>query len=240
MRAIILAAGKGNRLYPLTESKPKCLLKVKGKSFLNYCLENLRLCGVDDVVIVTGFASKKIDVEVKKLGYNPVLVFNPEFATKNNIVSLWVARDLIKDGFLLINSDVLFHPKILELAVNSPKENFLMLDDTKVLGEEEMKVKAVDGVMLHISKLLNPKESQGEYIGICRFNAAGASAIINALDQLLKENQFDKFYEEAFQRIAPGFRIEYESTKSLPWIEVDNLRDLSYARTKTIVKIQRG
>jgi len=240
MKAVILAAGKGNRLYPLTEDKPKCLLEVKGKTFLHHCLENLRKSGIKDVVIVTGFAAEKIEAEIKRIGYEATLVFNPDFASKNNIVSLCTARDLLEDGFLLINSDVLFHPKILKAVIESKIENFLVVDDTKVLGEEEMKVKLVGGLLKGISKKHNPKESQGEYIGICRFDKKGSSAVFKAISDLLQEQQFDKFYEEAFQRICKTFPIGFVSTKGLAWIEVDNIKDLTYARTTTINEIEKG
>ncbi len=228
VKAIILAAGIGRRLHPLTENKPKALLKVGGKPLLHYQLENIqKKINLKDVYIITGHCSKLIE----NFAPSCITIKNQRYETTNNIYSLWLMRNIIKEGFVLFNSDVLFHEKILDKIIESRFENAIVVDDYKKLGEEEMKVNLNENKLVKINKYIEPKKATGEYIGISKFSKSGARILFNKVDELIKQGKVNEWYEEAFAEIVNELSIYGISTEGLPWIEIDDFRDLKNAQT---------
>jgi choline kinase len=227
MKAIILAAGIGRRLLPLTENKPKALLEVGGKSLSYYQLESLQKnMDLKDVYIVTGHCSKLIE----NVASSCRIIKNQRYANTNNIYSLWLMKDIVKEEFILLNSDVLFHEKILNKIINSDFENAIIVDDYKDLGEEEMKVILNNEKMVEISKDINPKKATGEYIGIAYFSKNSAKILFDKIDVLVKRGKVNEWYEKAFAEVVNDIDIYGVSTNGLPWIEIDDFTDLKNAQ----------
>ncbi|RKY63591.1 MAG: hypothetical protein DRQ02_12465 [Candidatus Latescibacterota bacterium] len=228
MKAIILAAGIGRRLLPLTENKPKALLEVGGKPLLYYQLEYIqKKIDLKDVYIVSGHCGKLIE------NFAPAcpIIENQRYENTNNIYSLWLMKDIIKEEFILFNSDVLFHEKILDKIIKSNFENAIVVDDYKELGDEEMKVILNNNKLVEISKYIDPKKATGEYIGISKFSKNGAKILFNKIDELIKQGKVNEWYEEAFAEIINDLSIYGVSTDGLPWIEIDDFTDLKNAQT---------
>ena len=110
MKGIILAAGKGSRLNGTIGDKPKCLLRVGGKTLVERQIEALRAVGIDDIVVVVGCQAEAVR---RTCGQRITYVENTRFAQTNSLYSLWLARPLLYDGFVVMNCDVLFHPQML-------------------------------------------------------------------------------------------------------------------------------
>ncbi|MBA2275197.1 MAG: phosphocholine cytidylyltransferase family protein [Chloroflexi bacterium] len=230
--AVILAAGVGRRLAPLTDDRPKALVEVEGGTFLERALLAVGAAGFERVVIVTGHRADMIEAAVRDGGwpFDVRCVLNPRYATANNIVSFLAVEEDVRDGFCLLNSDIVFDASILHDVASAGQGCWLAVDVDEPLGAEEMKVE-VDGqgLVRRISKGLPAATSAGEYIGIARFEAAGAAAVIHHARQLVADGQTHLYYEDAFDRAAAEVSIGTVSVKGRAWTEVDDLVDFERA-----------
>ncbi len=235
--AVILAAGVGRRLAPLTDDRPKALVEVEGITFLERALHAVATAGFDRVVIVAGHRAEMIESAVGDgWPFDVRSVLNPRYATANNIVSFLAVEEDLRDGFCLLNSDIVFDASILRDVASADEGCWLAVDGDEPLGAEEMKV-GVDGegLVRRISKGLPVATSAGEYIGIARFDAAGAAAVIRHAHQLVADGQTDLYYEDAFDRAAAELSIGTISVQGRAWTEVDDLDDF-----KRAVQVARG
>src|SRR5919204_1637684 len=158
MAGVVLAAGPGRRLQALTATLPKTLLPLSdGRTILDVVLGNLRAAGLEKVVIVTGFAAERVVERVHDLegrhGVRLELVFNERAEEWNNAYSLWLAREALRDGALVVNGDTV-HPASVEetLLADRGPDVLLAVDDHKTVGAEEMKVVIDDGRLVRIGK----------------------------------------------------------------------------------------
>ena len=236
MKGLVLAAGQAQRLRPLTADLPKTLLPVAGDAtILDLTLANLRAVGIEEAVVVTGFAAERIEERAPELerrhGVRLELVRNdrPEW---NNAYSLWVARDAFRDGVLLINGDTV-HPVAVEerlLAARGPGL-LLAVDDEKALGDEEMKVLlSPDGDLQRINKAVEPATAQGEYIGLTLIEPSAAEPLAGALEATWRRDT-TLYYEDGFQAyVDAGGEARAASIGTVAWVEVDDHDDLARAR----------
>lgn len=236
MKGLVLAAGQAQRLRPLTADLPKTLLPVAGDAtILDLTLANLRAVGIEEAVIVTGFAAERIEARAPELerrhGVRLELVRNdrPEW---NNAYSLWIAREAFRDGALLVNGDTV-HPVAVEerlLAARGPGL-LLAVDDEKTLGDEEMKVLlSPDGDVQRINKAVDPPSAQGEYIGLTLIEPGAAEALAEALEATWRRDT-TLYYEDGFQAyVDAGGEARAASIGTVAWVEVDDHADLARAR----------
>jgi choline kinase len=237
VKGLVLAAGPGRRLHPLTEALPKTLLTLEdGRTILDVALANLSAVGFRDVVIVTGFAAVRVEEQAADLerrhGVRLELVFNERAEEWNNAYSLWLARGAFAEGALLVNGDTV-HPQSVEevlLAATGP-DVLLAVDREKELGDEAMKVLlSEDGALRRISKEIDPAQAAGEYIGVARIAAAAAEALADALEATWQRDP-SLYYEDGFQELADrGGRVGIAPIGSVEWVEVDDHADLARAR----------
>jgi choline kinase len=234
---MVLAAGPGRRLASLTDALPKTLLPVAdGRPILDVTLANLKQVGLDEVVIVTGFAANAIREQVPPLerrhGVRLELVYNPKAEIWNNAYSLWCAREAFSESVLLVNGDTV-HPVSVEecvLAARGP-EVLLAVDREKPLGEEEMKVVLTPaGELARITKQIDPRAAHGEYIGVAVIEARAAAPLAEALEATWRADP-SLYYEEGFQTYADrGGEVRTTAIGSVDWVEVDDYADLARAR----------
>lgn len=237
MIGLVLAAGAGRRLQPLTDDLPKTLLPVDGeRTILDVALANLKAAGLDDVAVVTGFAAHRIDERKQALeqdhGVNLELVFNDKAEEWNNAYSLWIAREQLRGGAILVNGDTV-HPASVEETVLAARGPAIVLaaDTEKALGEEEMKLHVTDdGFMDRINKALEPATAAGEYIGVTLIEAEAADSLADSLEATWKRDP-DLYYEDGYQEFADrGGRIGIAPIGQADWVEVDDHEDLARAR----------
>jgi choline kinase len=234
---MVLAAGAGRRLQPLTDDLPKTLLAVDGeRTILDIALANLKHVGLEEVVVVTGFAAHRITelqpALERRHGVRLDLVFNPKAEEWNNAYSLWCAREALAEGVMLVNGDTV-HPASVEERVLAARGADLVLavDDEKPLGDEEMKLHLTpDGFMDRINKALDPATAQGEYIGVTLIEPAAAAPLADALEATWRRDP-GLYYEDGFQELADrGGRIGIAPIGRVDWVEVDDHADLARAR----------
>jgi choline kinase len=230
MRGIILAAGKGSRLNGTIGDKPKCLLRVGGKTLLERQIEALKGAGIADIVVVVGCQAEAVR---RTCGARITYVENTRFAQTNSLYSLWLARPLLYEGFVVMNCDVLFHPQMLLDLVTSRHEDALLIsyqdDDTEPLGDEEMKIKVRRGRVADIAKTLSPDEADGENVGVVKFGRDGARALVNCLDQRVIGGGLRDWAPKAFGDFARIRPLHAIGTRGYPWTEIDFPEDFERA-----------
>jgi choline kinase len=234
---MVLAAGAGSRLGAETETLPKTLLPVDGdRTILDVALGNFAAVGLEEAVVVTGYAAERIEERVPELqerhDLRIELVFNPKALEWNNCYSLWVAREHFQRGVLLANGDTV-HPASVEeslLAARGP-ELLIAVDDAKTLGAEEMKVHVdATGRLERINKALDPASAHGEYIGVTLIEPGAAAGLADALEAVWRRDT-TLYYEDGFQEYADrGGRIGIAPIGEVEWVEVDDAVDLARAR----------
>jgi choline kinase len=235
---MVLAAGAGKRLGPETADLPKTLLPVDGdRTILDVALGNLAAAGLDEAVVVTGYAFERIEERIPELqerhGLRVQTVYNPKALEWNNAYSLWCAREHFSRGVLLANGDTV-HPPSVEralLAATDGHEIVIAVDQAKTLGEEEMKVHvSEEGLLRRINKSLDPTAAHGEYIGLTLVQPGAADALADAL-QATFERDPQLYYEDGFQEYADrGGRVGIAPIGEVDWVEVDDAADLARAR----------
>jgi choline kinase len=235
---MVLAAGAGRRLRPDTDALPKALLPVDGPvTILDIALRNLAAVGLRDVVIVVGFAADAVRDRAAALerehGVRLTLVDNDRAEEWNNAYSLWLAREHLAAGALLVNGDTV-HPVSVEkalLAAAGRAGLVIAVDDVKRLADEEMKViTGPEGRVRRITKLMDPALAQGEYIGAALIGADAAAPLADALEATWRRDP-SLYYEDGFQELADrGAAIGVVPIGDVAWVEVDNHDDLRRAR----------
>jgi choline kinase len=240
LRGVVLAAGAGRRLAPLTDDLPKTLLPVDGeRTILDIILENLSAAGLRDVTIVTGVAAHRLEERRGELerthGVRLETVFNPKAEEWNNAYSLWLAREAFADGAIVVNGDTV-HPasvetRLLEAASADGAPVLLAVDREKTLGEEEMKVVlSPQGTVARITKLTDPAGADGEYIGVTYIRAGAGAELADALRATFERDP-SLYYEDGYQEYADrGNAVGVADIGSVRWIEIDNHDDLARAR----------
>jgi choline kinase len=240
MIGLVLAAGAGRRLAPLTDALPKTLLPVRGEdTILDLTLANFAAVGIDEAAIVTGFAAEQIERRLDQMqrrhGVRLRTIYNDRALEWNNAYSLWLARALFSDGVLLCNGDTV-HPPQVERTVLSARGPALLIavDTVKPLAEEEMKVTLDDEHALRrINKAIDPQTAAGEYIGVTLIEPAAGDRLATALEQTWRADT-TLYYEDGYQAyVELGGRVDVAPIGTLEWVEVDNHADLARARDIT-------
>jgi choline kinase len=238
MIGLVLAAGAGRRLRPLTDSLPKALLPVNGDlTILDIALANLAAVDLRDVTVVVGFAASEVADRKAALerrhGVTLQLVHNDKAEIWNNAYSLWTARDSMADGALLLNGDTVHPVSVEETLLSSRGPGVLLAVDTdKRLGAEEMKVIAgEDGNVKSITKLMKPADAYGEYIGASLVEAEAVPLLADALEATWRRNP-DLYYEDGYQEMVDRGQVVATAPigAGVAWVEVDNHDDLKRAR----------
>lgn len=236
MKAIILAAGMASRLRPLTDTTPKCLLKIGERSLLQRSIDALISNGIKEIVIVTGYLHNQIEDFVKQQypNVNISFIHNEVYDSTNNIYSLWLARPKA-DGeeILLLDSDLLYDPEIITRILSTNAENVLTLIRHD-LGEEEMKVVTDSSVIIEISKTCSPSDAIGESLGIEKMGKPYTSALYKELEPMMNQEHLENvFYEKAFERLIPkGHTFKILDVTDLFSCELDTVEDFQNAKEK--------
>ncbi|MFF4428702.1 sugar phosphate nucleotidyltransferase [Streptomyces sp. NPDC001513] len=245
MIGLVLAAGAGRRLRPYTDTLPKALVPVgpegdeESITVLDLTLGNFAEVGLTEVAIVVGYRKEAVyarrEALEAKYGVKITLIDNDKAEEWNNAYSLWCARDVLKQGVILANGDTV-HPVSVEKTLLAARGNgqkiILALDTVKSLADEEMKVVTAEGKGVRkITKLMDPADATGEYIGVTLIEPEAAEQLAEALKTTFERDP-DLYYEDGYQQLVnDGFTIDVAPIGDVKWVEIDNHDDLAKGRT---------
>lgn len=231
MKAVILSAGRGSRLLPLTDTLPKCLLPVGDTTVLGHQLSTLEKAGIESVTVVTGFYPHLVDAEIEaRVGEMPVeTLFNPFFQVADNLASCWMARHAMNDDFMLINGDTLFEYELVRSVIDSAANSVQITVDEKNEGydPDDMKV-TLDGRELRaIGKTLKAEEAHCESIGMLRFMGTGPQRFTSMLEANMRTPEgTESWFLRAIDRMAKDEGDVWTfSIKGKRWSELDTPED---------------
>lgn len=247
MKAIILSAGQGRRLLPLTAETPKCLIPFSGRTLLEWQARSLASAGVADIVVVTGFEAAKVEAVVETIDLPGVTVrttHNPFFELADNLASCWIARHEMKGPFLILNGDTMIEPEIAARVVAEPAVApiTVTIDRKDDYDTDDMKVRTQGDRLLAIGKTLPNDLVTGESIGFLRFTEEGGRAFVGELERLLRTDEgLKRWYLSAIDGIARYQSIVgVRSIEALEWSELDFPADLDRGVAMTEGWVRRG
>ncbi|NQZ95499.1 MAG: phosphocholine cytidylyltransferase family protein [Myxococcales bacterium] len=231
MRAILLCAGQGKRLLPLTEREPKCLLPVDDhRSILEFQLAALARGGLRSVCVVAGFGANRVEERLRAArtpGIDVEVVYNPFFAVSDNLVSCWVARSAMSDDFLLLNGDTVFEAAVLDRVLDDPSPIAVAIDRKPRYDDDDMKVSLAADRLLAIGKTLPADRVDGESIGLLAFRGSGAPTFRDAVLRAVRRPEaLRAWYLAAVDEIARDAVVNRVDIEGLWWREVDDRDDL--------------
>jgi choline kinase len=250
MRAIILAAGRGQRLQqPEHQQIPKCLLRFGGKTLLERHLLALRECGISEVVLALGFKRELIEAEIDRMRVTPApeIVINPGFELGSVLTVHTAAEPLGRGGeVLLMDADVLYHGQILKALVTGDRAvNRVLMDRDFEAGDEPVKLCLRGGVPVELRKRPAPDvqyDCVGESVGFFRFDQAGARRLTEIVAGYVARGASDMPHEEAVRDLIRerDHAFEVADVTGLPWIEIDFPNDVARAEQEILPALEPG
>ena len=238
IKAIIVAAGHDKRLEPFNEDLPKCMLEVKGKTILERQMENIRECGINDIIIIKGYRQELINIP------NVKYYINNDFENTGIVSSLFFAREEMNSDFIFLYSDIIFDKRLLEKLLKNNAEVCLVADldwekrykerVKRPTGEVEL-IKVTEDHITGIGKNIDPKTAHGEFIGLAMFSKKGAHNLKECYKNALKQYKNKKFHEassiekayftDMIQEIIDNdFQINHLDVYG-DWMEIDTFED---------------
>ncbi len=229
MKALILAAGIGSRLAPITENCPKSMVPVNGKPILEKQIENLINNNVMDITIITGYKSEVIEKYVNTRFPFIKIIKSTDYLNTNNMYSAYLARDILNGSeFLMMNADVYYDESVLTELLNSKYENSIVTD-IGIYNEESMKVIEKNGIIKSISKTIRKEDALGSSIDVYKFSAKAGEIFFNKCTEYIEINNQLKLWSE----VALNDILESVSFTACPlkgrWFEIDDHDDLAKA-----------
>ncbi len=239
MKAVILAAGVGKRLWPVTQHRPKCLIEIGGRTLLHRYLESLAGVGIGRATIVVGYKQEMIRsvVEADSSGLAVNFLVNSEYH-RGSISSLWIARTSLDDDVVIMDADVLFHREILRRLVKSPYENALLMDETVKQQGEECMVVVEGGRVIALTKKMPPRyDYAGEGVGFLKVCQADTPHIVASLRRYVDRGAWNMEYEDALLDFFQEVKVGHEKIGGLPWTEIDFPEDIKRAELEVLPKL---
>lgn len=237
-KAIILSAGQGSRLLPLTADQPKCLIDFSGRSLIAWQIASLVANGIAEIAVVTGFRDDKLNAELAGIAQPGLTIrpcFNPFFKVADNLGSCWIVREEMDQDFIILNGDTLVSPQIVgRLIAGSTTPITVTIDVKDSYDLDDMKVQRDGDRLLQIGKRLEPHETNAESIGMLAFKGEGPSIFRNQVEAMMRTPEgVLNWYLKAIHALAPSGVVGTVSIEGLDWAEVDFPEDLEIARALT-------
>jgi choline kinase len=237
MKAIVLSAGQGRRLLPLTAESPKCLIPVDGaRSSLELQLRGLARAGIRRATVLVGFGADQVEAHLAATpvpGIEVETLFNPFYAVADNLVTCWLASQAMDEDFVLLNGDTLFEDAVLERVLHGRRAPISVTIDHKAhYDDDDMKV-SLDGMgrLVAVGKNLKAEQVDGESIGLLAFRGRGVTVFREALGSAIRgPRALRSWYLSIVNALARSTTIETTSIRGLWWREIDSPEDLAEVR----------
>jgi L-glutamine-phosphate cytidylyltransferase len=237
-KAIILSAGQGSRLLPLTAERPKCLIDFSGKSLIAWQVEMLFANGITQIDVVTGFMTEMVENELERLarpGLTLNICFNPFYKVADNLASCWMARASMDQDFVILNGDTLVSSDIVAKVVQpNPWPIAVTVDIKPGYDSDDMKVTRSGDRLTAIGKTLTAAQSNAESIGFLAFRGEGVALFRDTVETYMRTPAgVENWYLKIIDAIAATGKVGTLSIEGLDWSEVDFLNDIDMATRLT-------
>ncbi len=236
MRIVILAAGQGKRLLPLTNEVPKALLDIGGKTLIERQIEAFAASGLKDITVVTGYGAQRMEEALAKtsqrLGIEIATIYNPFYAVADNLASCWMARRAMAGDFIQVNGDNVFRSDLVGKLLAAPAFPVSVATNIKQsYDSDDMKVILDRGRLTEIGKTLPVDTVDAEAIGFYVFRGEGAAAYVETLERSMRDSQaLKQWFPSAVGSLAKRIEVRTIPINGLQWCEVDFPLDLQQAR----------
>lgn len=237
-KAVILSAGQGSRLLPLTAERPKCLVDFSGRSLLAWQIETLFAAGIKHIDVVTGFMTGLVEAELDRLRRPELTLtvrFNPFYKVADNLGSCWIARETMDRDFLILNGDTLVSGEIVARVLAAAAWPITVTVDVKPnYDSDDMKVSRAGDRLLAIGKTLSAAQSNAESIGFLAFRGDGVALFRNTVEEYMRTPAgVENWYLKIIDALAPTSKVGTVSIEGMAWAEVDFLNDIEIATRLT-------
>lgn len=245
MKIIILAAGKGTRLMPLTRNTPKSLLHLhNGRSMLETQIERIAESGViDEVIIIIGYLGEQIEAKLKNYECRLKIktIYNPFYETSNNLHTLWLSKPEMNDDFIITNGDNIFEMDVYRDLVKKTSDGIVLtINKKESYDDDDMRVIIKNNCVERVSKLIDNKRADAESVGLVKVSGKNnINSFKDTMEELVRnKDYFDKFWLEIFNALSSqGFPVKlFEIDGEKKWQEIDIHLDLEKAKELTGIK----
>tara|TARA_B100000686_G_scaffold341974_1_gene420272 strand:+ start:5640 stop:6389 length:750 start_codon:yes stop_codon:yes gene_type:complete len=236
IKAIILSAGQGRRLLPLTKDSPKCLLSISGRTIIEWQIDSLLTAGIEEIIVVTGFQTNLVEKLLRQRysDYKQIkTLFNPFFEVADNLASCWIARSVMDCDFLLLNGDTIFDDPLLSQVLKSKSAPItLSIDYKKIYDEDDMKVQLTNnGLVQHVNKTIPTDQIDAESIGLIYFRSNGPVLFREAIEEALRDpTELKSWYLTIIDMLARKNLVNVCEISGHRWCEIDYPPDLIKAQ----------
>ena len=231
MKVVILAAGFGSRLRPLTNEMPKCMVEVNNVKIIEKQITNLLRNGIkeEEITVVTGYKTEKLELYLKNNYKNVNIIINKDYEKTNNMYSLYLTKNIVNNSdFILMNADVFFEENIIKELLNSTKENLMVCDDGRYI-EESMKIMKKEDRIIEISKKIKEKEAYGVTIDVYKISKKASNKLFEIIREFIEvKKDLNSWTEVALNILLKDVQFDSLDMK-YKWVEIDNHEDLKYA-----------
>jgi len=233
LKAVILSAGQGKRLLPLTRNRPKCTLPVCGRPIIYWQIDTLVAAGVEEIVVVLGYEAPRVEELLAKHPERKRVrtLYNPFHSVSDNLASAWLAGSEMDGDFLLLNGDTLCEPGVVEqLLASSNGSITVAVDEKSSYDDDDMRVSRDGDRLLRIGKHLRPSETDAESIGLLAFRGDGPARFRWALERAVRRPEaLEQWYLSVVDELGRAGQVRACSIQGLRWAEVDTPADLDDA-----------
>ena len=233
MKAVILSAGQGKRLLPLTADIPKCILPVRDRTMIEWQIDELAKCGIDQVLVVLGYRADKVEKILRRRYDSDKVktIYNAAYAVSDNLVSCWAAYDEMSSDFILLNGDTLFEAAVVQRLLETENQPVTVVVSHKSrYDDDDMKVELDGRRLVKVGKDILPDQVDGESIGMIMFRDKGPGLFRDAIEKALRDpSSQSKWYLSVIDDLARSMPVWTCSVMGHQWCEVDFPADLKSA-----------
>ena len=245
-KAIILSAGQGSRLLPLTRDVPKCMIEFNGRTLISWQVAALVANGITDIVVVTGFRTERVEDHALQLyrdtGARIRTLFNPFFQVADNLGTCWIAREAMDQDFIILNGDTIISDEIVAKLIDGSRWPITVTVDVKAAyDEDDMKVHREGEKLMSIGKRLGADVANAESIGMLAFRGEGPATFRAQVEKMMRTPEgVERWYLRAIDMLAMEQEIGTVSIHGLEWAEVDFPQDVEIAKALTAKWVDEG
>ena len=248
MKAIILAAGVGNRLGEVSGGRPKCLLEFNGVNLLTRHIRILEQNRIPELIVVTGYRSEEVSSVLAGLSTTIKIstIHNPDFQA-GSVLSFYAAKENLEagDDILLMDADVLYHPDILKRLIISRHSNCFLLDRGFIPGPEPVKLCVYNGRLVEFRKQVDKQlnyDFQGESVGFFKFSPEVTTGLLQQAKKYIDSGEKNAPYEEIIRDLLLEYpdKFSFEDISGYPWLEIDFPEDVTRAEEEILPEIDDG